>query len=315
MKHFTKDENSNQISKSISRRRFLKFAGGAAGAVVIAGGGLYELVNNGDLPGKSALEQLTGACNVSYPPLKFSGVGSTIKGSFNSKFRNKTVGYTIGLPHGYVQNQKLPLIVMLHGYGGNNENALVGMTPAQAASLIVDNEKLPDFAIVTVDGGNDYWNPHPHDNPMAMVVDELIPMCQALGLGAAPSKIGLMGISMGGFGDFLIAERYPKLISAVAAISPAIWLSYDQARAANFNAFASQNDFNQDNVLTHATFLKSIPVRVASGYDDPFYPDVMTFVKSLPQSSQIYFGGGCHTDEFFISQEPPSLKFLANNLS
>jgi hypothetical protein len=30
---------------------------------------------------------------------------------------------------------------------------------------------------VTVDGGGGYWNPHPGDNPQAMLTDELIPMC------------------------------------------------------------------------------------------------------------------------------------------
>ena len=42
------------------------------------------------------------------------------------------------------------------------------------------------MAIVTVDGGDGYWNPHPGDDPQAMVVDELIPLCQAKGLGVAP---------------------------------------------------------------------------------------------------------------------------------
>jgi S-formylglutathione hydrolase FrmB len=35
-----------------------------------------------------------------------------------------------------------------------------------------------------------------------------------------------MGISMGGYGALAIAERYPRQVSAVAAISPAIWTSY-----------------------------------------------------------------------------------------
>ena len=47
----------------------------------------------------------------------------------------------------------------------------------------IDREPLAPMAMVTVDGGNGYWNPHPGDNPMAMVIDEFIPLCQRLGLG------------------------------------------------------------------------------------------------------------------------------------
>jgi len=64
------------------------------------------------------------------------------------------------------------------------------------------------LAMVTVDGGDGYWNPHPGDDPMAMVVHELIPRCQRLGLGRPPHRVVVMGISMGGYGALLLAERY-----------------------------------------------------------------------------------------------------------
>ena len=78
------------------------------------------------------------------------------------------------------------------------------------------------MAMVTVDGGTGYWNPHPGDDPMAMVVHELLPMCRRFGLGQGSKPVGTMGISMGGYGALLLAEKYPALFSAVAAISPAI---------------------------------------------------------------------------------------------
>src|SRR5260370_31310068 len=122
---------------------------------------------------------------------------------------------------------------MLHGYGGTHARALAGMAPTQAVALTVDGRPVAAMAMVTVDGGGGYWNPHPGDDPMAMVTDELIPLCQRAGLGRAPQRIGTMGISMGGYGALLLAEKYPHLIAAVAAISPAIWTSYAQAPPPN----------------------------------------------------------------------------------
>ena len=179
---------------------------------------------------------------------------------------------------------------------------------------------LPPLALVTVDGGGSYWNPHPGDNPQAMLTDELIPLCQRKGLGTGTRAIGVLGISMGGYGAIALAEKYPRLIGAVAAISPAIWTSYAQAQSANAGAYASAADFTADDAVTHAAALASVPVRVASGYDDPFCPGVRALARALPRNpggvpAEVYFGSGCHTGPFFNAQEPPSLAFLARHLS
>ena len=173
----------------------------------------------------------------------------------------------------------------------------------------------PPMALVTVDGGGGYWNPHPGDDPMAMVVHELIPRCQRLGLGRPPRRVAVMGISMGGYGALLLAERYPAVFAAVAAVSPAVWTSYPQARQANPGAFASAAAFAADDVITHAAALGRRPVRIASGHDDPFYPGVQALARALPAGAVVAFGPGCHDGSFFVAQEPPSLAFLASHLA
>ncbi|HWG00442.1 MAG TPA: alpha/beta hydrolase-fold protein [Trebonia sp.] len=204
---------------------------------------------------------------------------------------------------------------MLHGFGGDHETALSGLTPAQALALRAGGAALPPLALVTVDGGNGYWNTHPGDDPLGMLTGELIPMCQRRGLGRPPHPIGAMGISMGGYGALLLAERQPRLIRAVAAISPAVWTSYAQARAANRGAYASAADFAAGDVVTHAAALARTPVRVAAGYDDPFYPGVRSLARVLPRDAVVDFGDGCHDAAFFTAREPSSLAFLASHLT
>ena len=283
--------------------------------MIVAGAAGLELVSRGVLPGKQLLDEIDGACSVPAPARSFEAVGPSESGRFYSAARRRSVGYTIAYPPAHRPGDSLALIVVLHGYGTDHATALSGMTPAPALALRIGGAPLTPMAMVTIDGGNGYWNPHPGDDPMAMVVDELIPFCQRRGLGAAPNQIGMMGISMGGYGALAVAERYPGLVSAVAAISPAVWTSYAQAHAANAGAFASASAFAAGDVIAHAGSLRGVPVRVASGVDDPFHPGVEKLVSVLPSGSTEVFSVGCHTDPFFLEQEPPSLTFLSRHLT
>jgi enterochelin esterase-like enzyme len=298
-----------------SRRRVLTRGLGGLAGLVVAGAVGFELVEHGVLPGKQALDQLDGACSVGAPSLQFRTPGPSRSGTFFSRARRRQVGYTVAWPPGHGPDDPLPLVVMLHGFGANHTNALTAMSPAQAVALAVDGVPLPPMAMVTVDGGGGYWNPHPHDDPMQMVVGELVPMCQDMNLGRPPQRIGTMGISMGGYGALLLAEKHPDRFSAVAAISPAVWTTYPQAAAANAGAYASRVDFASDDAVTHAALLADTPVRLASGLDDPFRPGVVALARALPKSAVVDFSQGCHTGSFFTAQEPPSLAFLGAHLS
>ena len=297
----------------LSRRRLL-WLGGGLGALVAATTTGLELVAHGVLPGRQYLDQIDGACSVAAPTLDVAPVGPSESGHFYSRARGRRVGYTLAYPPGHAPGDELPLVVMLHGYGDDHTNALVGLTPAQALALRVGGRALAPMALVTVDGGNGYWNPHPGDDPLAMVVDELIPWCRARGLGAT-RRVGLMGISMGAYGALTIAERHPDLAAAVAAISPAVWTSYAQARAANAGAFASAYAFAAGDVLTHVGALSHTALRVAVGLDDPFYPGVEELMRVVPAGTVLVREAGCHSDPFFLAQEPPSLAFLAAHLA
>lgn len=299
----------------LNRRRVLTLGLVPAAAVVVAGVTGIELVSRGVLPGKATLDSLDGACSVPAPRLAYSRPGPSFSGTFYSAARRRLVGYAIAYPPGHQAGDRLPLVVMLHGYGASHADALTGMSPAQALAVKADGQPLAPMAMVTVDGGNGFWTPHPGDNPMAMVIDELIPLCQRRGLGRTPQRIGTMGISMGGYGALLFAEKYPRLISAVAAISPGIWTSYDQAQAASPGAYAGAAAFRANDAITHAAALAGIPVRVAAGYDDPFYPGVQALARSLPAGAVLDFAPGCHTGPFFLAQQPPSLAFLASHLA
>jgi S-formylglutathione hydrolase FrmB len=171
------------------------------------------------------------------------------------------------------------------------------------------------MAIAVADGGSLYWNPHPGDDPLRMLTDELIPLCRRHHLGESPDRIGVLGISMGGYGALLLAETRPDLITAAAAISPAIWTTYSQARAVNPNAFAGASAFAEHDVITHASALGRLPVWIASGTEDPFHPGVLALARKLPASVELRITAGCHDGAYFAQQQLPALQFLGRHIA
>lgn len=307
------DEPGARLEPRWTRRRVLAWGVGAGAALAGAGVAGVELVSRGVLPGRQMLLSVEGACAVPPPALEFSALGPATSGRFYSRARRQVVGYTIAYPPGHGPGSVLPLVVMLHGYGANHTDALSGMAPAQALALRVGGRPLVPMAMVTVDGGGGYWHPHPGDDPLGMLVHELIPMCRSRGLGRPPQGLCTMGISMGGYGAILVAEKYPGMVEAVAAISPAVWTTYAEARGANAGAYSSAADFAAHDVVTHAPALRGTAVRLASGVDDPFHPGVEILAAGLSHAV-VAFSKGCHSGPFFLAQEPPSMAFLSDHL-
>ena len=146
-------EHHEVIRRGFGRRRLLAYGLGGVAAVAAAGVTGLELISHGVLPGQLLLDEVEGKCSAASPQLRFSSLGPSRSGTFYSRARNHTVGYTLAYPPGHGPGSRLPLVVMLHGFGADHATALVGMTPAEALALRVGGVPLAPMALVTVDGG------------------------------------------------------------------------------------------------------------------------------------------------------------------
>ncbi len=316
-----------------SRRALL--IGGLGLAAVACGAAGYELVQDGTLPGKYKLAEMTGACEL--PPGPLGGpLPSRHQVSFHSAYRRRDVQMVTLIPAAAATPAGLGVVIALHGSGGSP--ATLAPTMARAMS----RARVTRFAVICVDGGETYWHQRADgDDPAGMIVHEVLPRAAAAGL--RTRRIGLAGLSMGGYGALLLAEQFtaeqPRTlqlghheylsaagepgggpaVAAVAALSPAVFATYPDARAANAAAFDSAADFARNDVVSALALLRHVPAYIACGTDDPFQPEVTLVRSRLAALTHHPVPGGimpgCHDSSFWERHWPAALEFAGAHLS
>jgi len=225
-------------------------------------------------------------------------------GSFVSAARGGiATNWAIARPPG--QTKPLRPVIALHGKGTDASSVMAGGVEQGLAQAV--NAGLPPFAVVAVDGGGSYWHKRASgEDAGAMVVDELIPMLDTQRLDT--SRVAFLGWSMGGYGALLLGGRLgPPRTAAICAVSPALWLS---PGAAAPGAFDGPDDFSANSVFGMPA-LASIPIRIDCGDSDPFYAATKQLIAQLPNPPAGGFSPGGHNAEFWSSQLPAELTWMA----
>ena len=238
------------------------------------------------------------------PAPSASATPTMVTGSFVSAARGGVpTNWAIARPPG--QTKALRPVIALHGKGSDASTVMAGGVEQGLAQAV--NAGLPPFAVVAVDGGGAYWHKRASgDDAGAMVLSELIPMLGGQGLDT--SRVAFLGWSMGGYGALLLGGRLgPARTAAICAVSPALWLS---SGAAAPGAFDGPDDFAANSVFGMPA-LASIPIRVDCGDSDPFYAATKQFIAQLPNPPAGGFSPGGHNGEFWSSQLPAELTWMA----
>lgn len=281
----------------LTRRQFVIGAGSvvAAGAV---GVGVIDAFDH------SVFERgLHRAGLVSSPGKTFARSGATQQsGSLPSRYMHRDVGWTISHPSG--SGPPDGVIVCLHGKGGDQQFAFDAVDlPDVAASVGLR------VAVAGVDGGADsYWHKRADGtDALSMLLYEFVPKVRSI-VGDVPRA--LMGWSMGGYGALLAAEREPTGFVAVAAASPALWLSPGQTAP---GAFDSPSDFHSNDVFSSVSRLKGLSIAVACGTGDPFYSATRHLVAEMDFPHAVFFGPGFHDPSYWRSVAPRQLQAIASS--
>jgi predicted peptidase len=120
------------------------------------------------------------------------------------------VRFLLYLPKNYDPHQKWPLILFLHGRGERGTN--IDLIKAQPLPKLLETQSSFPFIVVSPQVSSGDWSNY--IDP----VDELLTHLEAT-LPIDSSRLYLTGLSMGGFGVWDYALRYPDRFTAIAPIA------------------------------------------------------------------------------------------------
>jgi predicted peptidase len=119
--------------------------------------------------------------------------------------------YLLYLPADYGKSdKKWPLIMFLHGAGERGKN--VEVVKKHGPPKMIAQGKSFDFIIVSPQCPNDLWWPEQTEVLMALL-DEIETKYRV-----DTDRVYLTGLSMGGFGTWTLAAKYPNRFAAIAPI-------------------------------------------------------------------------------------------------
>lgn len=199
------------------------------------------------------------------------------------------------------------LVVAMHGLPGAGSD-WVRKHGAVGAAL------TSGLAIVGVDGSESWWHSR-HSGTDAgtdyqgMILDDLLPAVAARGFSTA--RIGLLGLSMGGYGALLLAERLGvSRCFGVATMSAAVYRTFEEAHRDEETSFDDPADFAAHDILGAAERLAGLPVWLAAGTRDGFLAGNQALASRVTTAVSV-FDDGAHDLAYWSGHIGAAAHFLA----
>lgn len=244
--------------------------------------------------------------------------------TFQSRSLERDITYRVILPKALPKGQKLPVVYLLHGGGGDfrewsNDSDVAGF--AEKGLILVMPEGESSYYTNSVD--------HPRDRFEDYIVRDLLADVEAK-YPADKSRRAIAGVSMGGFGAIKLALKHPELYKFVGALSPAVdvpsrpfsikRVSQYRHHASIFGAWGSQTRRDNDPfVLARNVDPDKTPFIYATcGEQEGLLPSNRRFAALLAQRKfhfEFHSGRGGHDWNQWNARLPEMFSSLLKHIS
>ena len=269
------------------------------------GAALFTLVakNLGTTTADGKTTSTTGSFSVKFASL-MQATGTELRDqTIESKVLGRTMKYSVYLPKGYDKSKEYPVLYMLHGADGSNNDWLNGGKINVNASNAASEGTAPEMIVICPDcGGNNFYCDNYGGNDikyMTYFFTEFLPTVEnlyAVKKDRASRAIG--GLSMGGFGSLYYGLLHPEMFSYVYACSPATYI--DGAP-------------NLYDLLSKADVSKLPGITIEIGTEDFLYESAGSFKQALDAKkvpNEYITRAGTHDWPFWAACTPKIMKKL-----
>ena len=269
------------------------------------GAALFTLVakNLGTTTADGKTTSTTGSFSVKFASL-MQATGTELRDqTIESKVLGRTMKYSVYLPKGYDKSKEYPVLYMLHGANGSNNDWLNGGKINVNASNAASEGTAPEMIVICPDcGGNNFYCDNYGGNDikyMTYFFTEFLPTVEnlyAVKKDRASRAIG--GLSMGGFGSLYYGLLHPEMFSYVYACSPATYID----GAPNLYELLSKADVSK---------LPGITIEI--GTEDFLFQSAGSFKQALDANkvpNEYITRAGTHDWPFWAACTPKIMKKL-----
>jgi S-formylglutathione hydrolase FrmB len=161
-------------------------------------------------------------CSLVFPvTLLYSQVTVRVD-SFYSPALHSAKRYSILLPNGSPPALRLPLLILLHGYGGDHTNWM-------SFTRLSDYVKGLPLIVVMPEGENSWYvnSPTQPERQFEQYIATDLRQHLAQRYAVDTTRMAIAGLSMGGFGAIMLALKHPRLFRFAGSLSGALSFSRD----------------------------------------------------------------------------------------
>lgn len=269
------------------------------------GAALFNLVakNLGTTTADGKTTSTTGSFSVKFASL-MQATGTELRDqTIKSTVLGRTMKYSVYLPKGYDKSKEYPVLYMLHGANGNNNDWLNDGKINANASTAASDGTAPEMIVICPDcGGDNFYCDNYKGNDikyMTYFFTEFLPTVEnlyAVKKDRASRAIG--GLSMGGFGSLYYGLLHPEMFSYVYACSPATYI--DGAP-------------NLYDLLSKADVSKLPGITIEIGTEDFLFQSAGSFKQALDANkvpNEYITRAGAHDWSFWAACTPKIMKKL-----
>lgn len=269
------------------------------------GAALFNLVakNLGTTTADGKTTSTTGSFSVKFASL-MQATGTELRDqTIKSTVLGRTMKYSVYLPKGYDKSKEYPVLYMLHGANGSNNDWLNGGKINVNASTAASDGTAPEMIVICPDcGGDNFYCDNYNGNDikyMTYFFTEFLPTVEnlyAVKKDRASRAIG--GLSMGGFGSLYYGLLHPEMFSYVYACSPATYID----GAPNLYELLSKADVSK---------LPGITIEI--GTEDFLFQSADYFKQALDANkvpNEYITRAGTHDWPFWVACTPKIMKKL-----